>query len=489
MINFKNKNNASNGNNKTKGVETLLGDPKKAIIKLALPMIIAMAVQTIYNFVDTLYVSGVGQDFFTDAAVAGIGKLGTSAIGLIFPFFMMAIALSTGIGVGGSSAISRRIGAKDKTGADNVAEHSIITSMIIAIVFSITLFFSVEHILNGIGAGDSLPYAVAYGKIIFAGSITIFFINVATAILRGEGDAKRAMYAIIFGTGLNIILDPFFIYTFELGVPGAAYATIFSMAVTSLLLIYWLFSKKDTYVDFKLKHFKFKKDIIFDIFIVGVPASIQQLSMSFTMLIINIIIINLANAGDAGISIYTIGWRVVMLAILPLLGLATSVITVTGASYGAKAYKKLNIGFMFSVKFGLAIEIIIAVLFFIIAPLITSIFTTGEGLQELQKDIELFIKISCFFYPGAALGIASSAMFQGVGKGIYSLIATLVRTILLSTILASVFCCVFSMGLVGIWWGIVVANLIGSVISFLWAKIYIKNLFKYKKSTIKQPNV
>ena len=91
--------------NQTKGVKTLLGDPKKAIIKLAIPMIIAMSVQTIYNFVDTLFVSGVGQDFFTDSQVSGIGDLGVAAIGLIFPFFMMAIALSTGIGVGGSSAI------------------------------------------------------------------------------------------------------------------------------------------------------------------------------------------------------------------------------------------------------------------------------------------------------------------------------------------------------------------------------------------------
>ncbi len=466
----------------TEGVETLLGDPKKAIIKLAIPMIIAMSIQTIYNFVDTLYVSGIGQDFFTDSPVSGIGDLGVAAIGLIFPFFMMAIALSTGIGVGGSSAISRRIGADDKIGADNVAEHTIITSLIIAALFSIILFFLSEPILDQIGAGAALPYAVEYGRIIFAGSTAIFFINISTAILRGEGDAKRAMYAIVFGTGLNIILDPFFIYTFRLGVAGAAYATILSMTITSMLLIYWLFFKKNTYVSFKLKHFRFKKHIIYDIFKVGFPAAIQQLSMSFTMLFINIIIINVALAGDAGITIYTIGWRVVMIAILPLLGLATAVITVTGAAYGAREYKKLNIAFLFSVKFGFITEIFVATLFFLIAPLITLIFTTGEGLPPLRPEIELFIKITCLFYPGAALGIVSSAMFQGTGKGIYSLIATLLRTIILSPILAIFFCCVFSLGLSGIWWGLVAANLIGSAVSFGWAKLYIKHLIQHKKT-------
>ena len=466
----------------TKGVKTLLGDPKKAIITLAIPMIIAMSVQTIYNFVDTLFISGIGQELLTDSKISGIGDLGVAAIGLIFPFFMMAIALSTGIGVGTSSAISRRIGASDKKGADDVAQHSIILILIIALFFSIILFVFSEPLLKIIGAGDALPYAVSYGRIIFSGSIVIFFINTATAILRGEGDVRRVMYAIIFGTTLNIVLDPIFIYTFQLGVPGAAYATILSMMCTSLILIYWLMFKKDTYIDFNFKTFKIKKDIILDIFRVGLPASVQQLSMSFTMLIINIIIINVALVGVIGISIYTIGWRVVMIAILPLLGLATAIVSVTGAAFGAKNYKKLNTAFLFSVEFGLTIEIIIAVIFFILAPFVTLLFTTGEGLPQLRPDIELFVKISCLFYPGAAFGVASSAMFQGTGKGIYSLIATLLRTIILTPIFAVLFCCVFSLGLSGVWWGLVVANLIGSIVSFTWAKLYTRGLFIREKN-------
>lgn len=471
-------------NSETKGVQTLLGDPKKAVIKLAIPMIIAMSVQTLYNFVDTLFVSGVGKDFFTNSLISGIGKLGVAAVGLILPFFMMAIAISTGLGVGASSAISRRIGGADKKGADNVAEHSIIIAILLALFFSVILFIFIEPLLRFIGAGDALPYAVMYGRIIFAGSITIFFINIGTAILRGEGDAKRAMYSIVFGTGLNIILDPIFIYKFELGVSGAAYATILSMSMTALILIYWIFIKKNTYLNFKLNHFNFKKDIIRDIFRVGLPASVQQLSMSFTMLILNFIILNIILAGDAGISIYRIGWAIVSIAILPLLGLATAVITVTGAAFGARDLKKLNIAFLFSVKFGLIIEILIAIMLYILTPLITLIFTTGEGLPALRPDIELFVKISCLFYPGAAFGIASSSMFQGTGKGLYALIATLLRTIILTPICAIIFCCGFSLGLNGVWWGLVVANLIGSIVSFTWAKLYIKGLFGKKEKKL-----
>ena len=311
-------NQQNNSNNMTKGVETLLGEPKKAILKLAVPMIIAMSAHTIYNLVDALWVSGVGAELFTASTVAGIGKDALAAVGFVLPFFMMIIAISTGLGLGGGSAISRRIGANDKSGADKVAIHTIIITIIIAIVFSVVLFLSADKLFNLMGAVESLDLAISYGKIIFAGSIFLFFVQVAYSILRSEGDAKRAMYAMIFGAFLNIILDPFFIYTFELGVAGAAYATVLSMFITSLILIYWLFLRKDTYVTFNFQNFRFKKDILKDIFRVGLPASVQQLSMSFTMIVI-ILIIGLAGGGDNGVAIYNTGWRVVSIAILPLL--------------------------------------------------------------------------------------------------------------------------------------------------------------------------
>lgn len=449
----------------TKGVKTLLGDPKKAIIKLAIPMIIAMSVQTIYNFADALWVSLLGRDPL-------------AAVGFVLPFFMMAIAISTGLGVGSSSALSRKIGAKDKEGADNVADHSIMLMLIFGVLFTIFLFFGAEFILKFMGASDSFDLAIDYGRIIFAGSLIIFFINMAIALLRGEGDVKRAMYAIVAGSILNIILDPIFIFVFGLGIAGAAYATVLSMAISSLLLAYWLFFRKNTYVTFNLKNFKFKRNILSDIFKVGLPASFQQLTMSIMMIIMNFIIVNIALAGDAGVAVYSTGWRVVSIAILPLLGLATAVTSVTGAAYGAKEYKKLNEGFVYSLKFGLTIESLLAILIFLIAPFITIMFTTGQGSGEIASDLEAFIRISVLFYPGAAFGIASSAMFQGIGRGDYAFFVTSIRTIILIPSIAIVLCCYFSMGLNGVWWGIVIANLLGSVIAFGWAKTFIKKLFK-----------
>jgi len=476
------KNNSSN-NSKTKGVETLLGEPKKAIIKLAVPMIIAMSANTIYNLVDAIWVSGFGYDIFISEKIVEVGTTALAAVGYAMPFYMMLISISIGLGTGGGSAISRRIGAKDKIGADNCAIHSIVVSIIVALVFTIILFTFADKIFISIGAADITNMAVSYGRIIFAGSIFIFFLNNALAILRAEGDANRAMYAMLFGAILNIILDPFFIYTFGWGVAGAAFATILSMSITGLILIYWLFLKKDTYVSFKFRSFKFNKEILKDIFRVGLPASIQQLSMAITMLAI-ILIINFTENGSEGVAVYNAGWRIVMIAILPLLGMATAVISVIGAAFGAHSYIKLKTGYLYAAKVGLLIEITLAVIIFILAPLISIVFSTRPEDIVIRDDLTLFLQISCIFYPSASFGIATSAMFQGTGKGTYSLIATLLRTIVLTIAFALIFVLVFDTGIIGIWWAIVIGNLLGSVISFTWGNLYIRNLILKNKKDI-----
>ena len=196
MKNDQDKNIISAGNAgkmETTGVKTLLGDPKKAIVKLSIPMIVAMSVQTIYSLIDTYWVSGLGADAL-------------AAMGFVFPFFFISMALSNGIGIGGGAAISRRIGAQDKVGADNAAVHTIIITVLLSIVFTIPFYIFAPQLFTLAGAGKTTELAVAFARVIFLGSIVIFFSSVANAILRSEGDSKRAMKAMLLSAVLNIIL-------------------------------------------------------------------------------------------------------------------------------------------------------------------------------------------------------------------------------------------------------------------------------------------
>ncbi len=442
-----------------------MGEPKKAIIKLAVPMIIAMSANTIYNLVDAIWVAGLGPDAL-------------AAVGFFFPYLMVIMSLAVGLGVGGAAAISRRIGARDKKGADNVAVHTLIFMVIIAAFFSIILFVFAEQIFITMGAGDVVGDATAYARILFGGSIVIFYMQVATAILRSEGDVNRAMVALMLGAILNIALDPIFIYTLEMGVVGAAWATLISLMVTCVLLLYWMFIKRDTYVNIRLREFSYDPAITRDIFKVGVPAMVMQLSMSISMIVITVI------AGGVGgtdaVAAYTTGWRVAMIAILPLLGIATAVVSVTGAAYGAKDYQKLKTSFLYAVKIGVVIEGVAAVLTFVFAPQITSVFTRSEETQRIAGDITDLLRIMTIFYPGVAFGMFSSSMFQGTGKGNNALIVTIVRTLVLGTPLAWVFAIPLDMGLVGVWWGMVVGNLLGSVLSFSWGIYYVRSLLARK---------
>lgn len=454
----------------TKGVKILLGEPKKAIIKLATPMIIAMSANTIYNLVDAIWVSGLGPDAL-------------AAVGFFFPFLFVAMALATGLGVGGAAAISRRIGSRDKKGADNVAVHTIIIMLIMALVFTLIFFVFAEEIFVLLGAQDVIEESTAYGRVMFGGSITIFFMQVATAILRAEGDVNRAMYALMLGAGLNIVLDPLFIYTLEMGVVGAAWATILSMSVTSILLLYWLFIKKDTYVTFNFRSFCWNREIAKDILRVGFPAMMVQLSMSIMMMIITVITVRVG--GTDGVAVYTTGWRVSTIAILPLIGMSTAVVSVTGAAFGARDIEKLKTSFLYAVKIGVVIEAVIALLTVLLASQITAVFTQAEEAERIAEDLSVYFMIVALFYPGVAFGMFSSSMFQGTGKGFYSLTVTIVRTLVLGSPLAAIFAINLNLGLEGVWWGMVVGNVSGSMIAFTWANRYVRGLKKRWQSSSK----
>jgi len=200
----------------------------------------------------------------------------------------------------------------------------------------------------------------------------------------------------------------------------------------------------------------------------------MQMSMALTMLIINLIAVKVG--GTDGVAVFTTGWRVVMFATLPLIGIATAVTSVTGAAFGGKAYRKLNTSYMYAIKIGASISLITAVITFFLAPSIAWLFTTSQEAFRIRPELITFLQIMCIFYPGVSFGMFSSAMFQGTGKGTISLTVTIIRTIILTTPLAYLFAIIIDLGLDGIWWGMVAGNLMGSLIAFFWGRHFVRRM-------------
>ena len=213
-----------------------------------------------------------------------------------------------------------------------------------------------------------------------------------------------------------------------------------------------------------------------DIFRVGIPASVQQSAMALSMFLLNLIAVKVG--GTDGVAVYTTGWRVAKFAILPLLGTATAVTSVAGATFGAHDYKKLNTAYMYAIKIGLAIELVVGLLTLVFAPQIAGLFTMAEETVRIRADLIIFLRLMCIHYPITAFGILSSAMFQGTGKGLYALIVTFIRTIVLSVPLAYIFSVFLGFKLTGVWWGIVTGNAIAGFIAFIWGRFFIHRLLK-----------
>ena len=447
----------------TKGVSILRGDPEVAVRKLAGPMIVAMLLIAIYNLADAIWVSGIGSD-----ALAGVG--------FVTPLFMILMALSNGLGAGATSAVARCIGARDKEGADTAASHAILTAFIVSAFLMIVFVLFLRPIVVLLGAGPVTDIAVEYGQIVFLGTVFFLVVQMAYAVLRAEGDTKRTMYAMAVSSVLNIILDPILIYGAGLGVAGAAIATVISIVSVLVVLAYWFLVKKDTFVNLKIRGFSPDMRIVRSILGVGIPASLEYLLLSVMSLSINLILVTIA--GTDAVAVYTSGWRIVMFAIVPLVGIATSVIAVSGAAYGAREYEKIRIVHRYSIRIGVVIGLVTGILTYLLSPQITALFTYSPGSAHLSPAFILFFQTMCFFYPFIPLGMFSSSVFQGTGHGFTSLVISLLRALAFDIVFAFILGMVLGLGEFGVYSGIVVGNIIGGFIGYLWAGVFLDRLVR-----------
>jgi len=451
----------ANPHRQTAGVQTLLGEPRKAVVKLSIPMVVAMSAHTFYNLTDAIWVSGLGPEAL-------------AAVGFIFPFLFFAMAVASGVGIGGGAAISRKIGARDKPAADSIAAHTIVLMLLHVGVLTAGLLSFAEPALRAMGAGAALEFAVDYARIMFAGIGFMFFQQTAISILRSEGDVKRAMYAMVGGAVLNMVLDPLFIYVLGLGIAGAAWASIVSMSLVSVLTAYWLFVERKTYVSFRFRGFRFHGDHVWDIMKVGFPASVSQMSMAIMAFAVTTIVASVG--GPDGVAVYTTGWRIVALAALPVLGVASAVTSVSGAAYGARECEKIEVAYTYALKICVTVEGVFAILMILFASQITWIFTWSNDSQRIVDDLIVCLRILWIILPTTAFGMLSSAMFQGVGKGFYALIMTLLRTLVFTVPLAWLFGVRMDWELRGVWIGMATAGVTYAPIAFGWAMLHIRSL-------------
>ena len=452
--------------NKTKEIDLIVNHPKKAINKLALPIIISNLFMTLNNIIDGIWVAGLGPESL-------------AAVGFVTPLFFAFVGISNGLGAGSNSLIARCIGAEKYHDAGNSAIHSIMLCFIATAISTVVILIILKPLLLMMGAGEVIDYALSYGYIVLGGVFSLFIPAMLAAIFRSQGEIERASYPLMLTAIINMILDPIFIYVIGWGITGAAIATVLAATLAMLPMIYWMFYKKDSFLEIRLSEYKRDLSIYKDILVVGIPASLEQFILSFVSILMNYWLTLLS--GTVAVAAYTATWRLISIGISPLIGIGVAALTVGGAAYGARNLDNLKTALNYGVKLGLISSLIICSFFFIFAEPLSFIFSYSASSAVLSDRVVEALRILCFFILFMPLGILAGNIFQSMGKGTISLILTILRTFILEVLFAGLFAFVFNLADIGIYMGIVCGMALGSICGYVYINYYLRKHKSYFK--------
>jgi len=429
------------------------------LFKLSIPAMIGMISNALYNVIDTVFVGH------------GAGALAIGGLTIAFPFQLIIGAFALMYGVGVASVISRKLGEKKPeeavAAASNAFLLTFITSLLILLIGEVFL----KRILLFFGATeDILPHATNYMRIILLGAPFLSFSMCANNILRSEGAAKIAMNIMLIGTILNVILDPIFIFIFDMGIRGAAIATIISQMTGSLYALSFFIKGKSS-LKFELKLFKLKLIYIKEIILLGLATFIRQIGTSFMALAVN----NMVKiyGGDFAIAAFGMVNRFLTLVLMPIFGMNQGLQPIIGYNFGAKQYDRVKQVLKVAIFITSSIGFLFSIVAFIFPEVLLKMFTTDPNLLQISSQA-LRIIISTMVLLG--LQSCGTTYFQAIGKSIPSIFLGMSRQFIILIPLVLILPRFF--GLIGVWFAFPSADILASLITGLWMIIDIKKLMK-----------
>lgn len=444
-------------------IESITGNPRSAINRLAFPTILSLLLMFLNNLIDSFWVAGINADAL-------------AALGFISPLYLVMIGLGTGVGAGANSLISRYLGAQRIDDANNAVIHSIIMALFVsAIVLMIGIFF-LDDLIVMLGAGGISTYCLSYGQIIFLLNIVVLAPNVVASIFRAEGDVARATNPLILTAIFNMILDPIMIYGMDLAIFGAGLATVTASFLGFLIMLYWIIIKRDTFFEFRFSNYRRSLKIYKEILVVSLPASTEEIIFALVAIILNYLIIT--TAGVTEVAAFTIAWRFITIAFIPCMAIGIATITVSGIAYGAGNWKNFNETIKYSTLLSLAITVGICAMFFVFAYPLCDLFNFQAGNPVLVHRSAEILRLLVFYNCLISFGATAAYTYQGVGSGFKSLGLTILRELVLSMAFAYLMGITLNMGVFGVYLGAIIGMNIGSIIGFLF--IWIFNM-KFKR--------
>ncbi len=443
-----------------------LGQEKvsKLLFQFSIPCILSLLISSLYNIVDQIFVGN-----------SNVGYLGNAATTVVYPITIIAVAFAWCLGDGSAAYLSLCQGRNDTKNSHKSIGNSILVTFVISIIFMILGYLFMDKLLYGFGASDvTINLARDYFKIILLGMPFYMLSNSVNSVIRADGSPKFSMAATLLGAILNIILDPIFIFGFNLGIKGAAWATIIGQIASFILSIIYFFRTKT----FKLNRdsFKMNFEVFSNVIKLGVSTFITQMSIVVISLVCNIMLAKYGALSKYGadIPIATIGicMKVFSIVINIVVGIVLGAQPILGYNYGAKKYERVKETFKLVIISSIIVGILSTIVFELCPEIIIKIFGTSDGLymEFAINTFRIFLMLVTF----TCLIKVISIFFQAVGEPLKSAVVSLCRDIVFFVPLVIIL--PKFMGVIGPLWAAPISDFIGILISGTLTLLFFKKL-------------
>lgn len=396
--------------------EMLNGNIKSLLLKLSLPAILAQLINALYNIVDRMYIGHIKD----------VGALALTGVGLTFPIIIMISAFSALIGFGGAPLASIKLGEKNKDKAEEILGNSFSLLIIFGVLLTVGSLLLKDKLLFMFGASEAtFGYANKYITIYIFGTMFVMLSLGLNSFINSQGFSKMGMLTVLIGAVLNIILDPIFIYGFNMGVEGAALATIISQAVSAIWVLSFLLGKK-TIIKIKSKYFPLKLSNVKDILSLGSSPFAMQITESLVQITINTSLQKYG--GDMYVGAMTIISSIMQMTFMPMMGINQGAQPIIGYNYGAKKYDRVRTTVKYAVTACLIFSTTAWAALELMPQLFVRVFTSSTELIKLTSS-NMRVFMAMMFMLGAQTSCQN--FFLSIGKAKTSVILALLRKVIL----------------------------------------------------------
>lgn len=444
-----------------------LGEAKisKLLVKFSIPAIAGMMINALYNVVDRIYIG------------RGVGSEGIAGITVCFPFMIVMMAFGMLIGVGATALISIRLGEQKKKEAEVILGNAMVLLIVVSAAISLIGLVFIEPLLKFFGASRAvIPYARAYLQVILIGGVFQGIGFGMNNFIRAEGNPKFAMFTMLIGAVINIILDPIFIFQFGMGIKGAAIATVFSQGVSALWVLSYFLGGKSA-LQIRRYNLKFNPVIIGRILAIGSAPFAMQLAASVLNLILNKSLVNYG--GDTAISAMGIVNSIVMLILMPIFGINQGAQPIIGYNYGAQKYNRVKETLKLAIMAATGIVLAGFVLTRTLPEELIKLFNRDDA--ELIKMGAHALQIFLAMLPIIGFQIVSANYFQAVGKPKQAMFLSLSRQVLL--LIPALLILPKFFGLEGVFYAGPVSDFGSSILTGIWLFGEMKHLEKKERAS------